>query len=205
MSLANLDSGGGGGGSGDGGSDGGGSGGGGLSPRVIREIVEDVLQAIFPRRFLRDPRTYIIGTVIAWVVDRFIVPIFRGFAQAGAAIIQAILAVFLGRDLTWAAEGSIGLADIPLWFLTNLIEAGAPIGSGILTVLDTLNIAIETVALQAGPAAPVVATGLYGAVALSVGYVTWSIIQVIDIPGIQLSGIVSVATLPFRKLLAVIR
>lgn len=175
------------------------------SVEEIQAIVLGVLRGIFPEEFLRDPRTYIIGTTVGYLVDTFIYPFFGALATAGTAMITAVLVVFLGSDLSLGATGSLGLADIPLYVTASLIGAGGPVGADLLGFVFQFNAAIAQVAADAGLAAPAIVTLLYGAEALVVIYLLWSLIQVIDVPIIEVSGVVRVVLLPVRKLIGVIR
>jgi hypothetical protein len=189
--------------------------GGGLGADQVQSIAESVVRGLVPqvvrdlgteaRKLLTNPYAYIIGTVLAFVVEDVLTPLFEGIVTAGTAMLTAILTVFLGGDLALSADGPLGIADAPLWLADRLIGGGDAIGGPVVGFYTDLNGAIAGLAAQAGPAAPLVAAGLYGGLLFLTGYALWSLIQVIDIPLIQLSGALRVVGWPIRKLLEVTR
>lgn len=174
---------------------------------AIRNRIPDWIYNVGGRgvKLLKNPVTFILTVVIGYVVNTFIRPTFQAVVSAGAVIARIPLLVFLGGDLRWGPTGSIGLADAPWWAAVQLSAvAGVPVAAVFRTV-QRFNESIAAMVATAGLAGFPIAAGLAVVEVGVVIYLLWATIQVIDIPVVELSGIVRVILAPIRLVVSFVR
>ncbi|MFC7077870.1 hypothetical protein [Haloarcula halophila] len=157
------------------------------------------------RSFFRDPKAAVLGFVVTYVVDEFVTPIFNGVLATGAVLIDTVLLIAFGEDRVVGATGQLGIVDLPIWAATTLVNAFEGPAASILAVIQSYNITVGQVAAQAGIAAPAVAFVLYTVPIALFLFGAWTIIQAIDIPFVELSGLVRIVMAPINALRNFIR
>lgn len=173
----------------------------------VVDIVPNWVWAVGDRgqELLRNPRNAVLTIVIGFVVDQLLFPIFRSIATIGLTIVDAVTLLFFGTDRTLSATGQLGLADIPLYASSIVIGGAEPVVLSVVGFVLDLNQQVGEVAASAGFAGFPIAAGLAVAEVGVLLYVTWSLVEIIDVPLIELDGILQVALYPFRLVLGLIR
>lgn len=128
----------------------------------------------------------VLGWVVAWFVNQFVNPVINAFLDLFTIIIDAVILVFLGGDGELSASGLWGLADLPLVFASVVADAGAvPVTVG-LDIISDVNGMVVGIAESAGIVGLPIATALWVGWTLLVTWVLWRIVEMVDIPVIQL-------------------
>lgn len=137
-----------------------------------------------------------------FIFRNFLLPIAEGLWGAGLAIIDAFLLVFFGGDRSVGVEpgSAIGILDVPIVAFWPLVDIASWMGDAAVAVINTLNAQIAgPIANGLGVAAPPVITALWVGEILAAAWVSWTIINSIDIPAIdEVSGL-KAATRPIRN------
>lgn len=115
------------------------------------------------------------------VSNKLLKPIFASIYRLGLTLITLVGVIFLGGDLQlgWSGEppdislpwpaktlvtgdggGYIGIADLPVWFASTMIDMFEPIGNAGLEPIRTFNDAVGAAASNAGIAGPPIVFGL---------------------------------------------
>ena len=191
------------------------SGSSGPSLGAVRTVARNAVYSIVPnvllnlsnqaRNLITNPRRTILGVVVGFAVTNFVNPIFNGVFATGEALVDTVLLIAFGADRAVGPQGQLGIVDLPIWFVTTLVAAFRGPAASILAIIQSFNVTVGQVAAQAGIAAPAVVTVLYAAQIAAVLYVLWAIIQVIDVPFVELSGLVSIVMAPINALRNFIR
>lgn len=183
----------------------------GVLRRIIRseifETVPDFVWAVGDRgiELLKNPRNAVITIIFGYFVDRIIFPIFEAVAQVGIILVDSVQILFFGFDRSLGAAGGIGLADLPLVFVSLLTGALQPPMMAFVGQVNQVNQQIGRVAADAGLAAfPVVALAAVVEIGAAL-YVLWWILETLDIPAVDLDGLLRASTYPFRLVLGVFR
>ena len=134
------------------------------------------------QRFASSPTGFILGAILS--------PLLRGLNNIVITFLDLITFVFQGSGP--GLIGTLGLADIPLFIGTELVEAGALIGgssvegTGLLGIVSTVVDAGTAFASIGGPLAPVILAGEVVVVVYVFAFVTERIVLVIAdaVPGL---------------------
>ena len=134
------------------------------------------------RRFAASPQGFILGAILS--------PLLRGLENVVVTVLDLITFVFQGDGP--GLTGTFGIADIPLFIGTTLVDIGAEIGGsaiegeGILGLLSTLVDAGTSFASMGGPLAPIILAGEVVVVVYVFAWTTQRIILVIAdaVPGL---------------------
>ncbi|TKX85761.1 hypothetical protein EXE43_11965 [Halorubrum sp. SS5] len=134
------------------------------------------------RRFASSPTGFILGAILS--------PLLRGLNNVVVTFLDLITFVFQGSGP--GLIGTLGLADIPLFIGTELIEIGAIIGgssvegTGLLGIVSTVIDAGTAFASIGGPLAPIILAGEAVVVLYVFAFATERIILVIAdaVPGL---------------------
>jgi hypothetical protein len=151
----------------------------------------------------RDP----VGTIREILYDIIYLDLLKpaGVAMfdAFSASLRSFVVIAVGTDnAIGIEEGSvIGLLDIPFLFFGPMADAVSGVGNYVAGLIVTFNSGAADAAAQFGIAAPFVTTTLWvGEIAVA-GYVSWVIVNAIDIPIVRIVAILETATAPFRRVL----
>lgn len=133
------------------------------------------------QRFVSAPQGFILGAVLT--------PLLNGLNSIVVGALDLIVFVFQGDGP--GLDGTLGVADIPLFIGSKLVTVGSIIGgsaadgTGLLGALDTIVSIGTTFATFGGPLAPVILAGEVVLVAYVFAFVVRRIILVIAdaIPG----------------------
>jgi len=120
-------------------------------------IVESARDAI------NDTSDWVTENVLQPVLDTFIKPIYRALFIISVTVVGFTGAIFLGPDKTLgnvSIEDIPGLAEIPLWVTSILIDNSEPFADAILKAVLKTNQELVGAALGTGPLAPVALTVL---------------------------------------------
>jgi len=134
------------------------------------------------RRFASSPTGFILGAILS--------PLLRGLNSVVIEFLDLITFVFQGSGP--GLVGTLGLADIPLFIGTELVEIGATIGgssvegTGLLGIVSTVVDAGTAFASIGGPLAPIILAGEVVVVVYVFAFITQRIILVIAdaVPGL---------------------
>lgn len=134
------------------------------------------------QRFASSPTGFILGAILS--------PLLRGLNDIVVTFLNLITFVFQGSGP--GLVGTLGLADIPLFIGTKLIEIGATIGgssvegTGLLGIVSTVIDAGTAFASIGGPLAPIILAGEVVVVVYVFAFVTERIVLVIAdaVPGL---------------------
>lgn len=183
----------------------------GVLRRIIRseifETVPDFVWAVGDRgiELLKNPRNAVITIIFGYFVDRIIFPIFEAVAQVGIILVDSVQILFFGFDRTLGAGGKIGLADLPLVFVDLLTDGIQPAVTGVVGQINQINRQVARVAADAGLAAlPVVTLAAVVEIGLAL-YVLWWIVETVDVPYVDVDGLLRTTAYPFRVVLGVFR
>lgn len=134
------------------------------------------------QRFATSPTGFILGAILS--------PLLRGLNSFVVTILDLIRFVFEGSGP--GLVGTLGVADIPLFIGTELVEIGATIGgssvegTGLLGIVSEVIDAGTAFATVGGPLAPIILAGEIVVVVYVFAFVTERIILVIAdaVPGL---------------------
>lgn len=196
-------------GGGSGGGDFGGTdGSGGSDAGRLQAIAEAVVLAIVPGwviafrtwdQFTAFLEAFVIETVNKWIVNSFVRPIVDAVLAVFSLVIDTMLLIAFGSDLRLG--GSPGIADLAIWVAEAFVDATQGPTNELVGVIESVNVAIEGVAANAGLAAPIIVAAAWLALLSVVGYIAWSVIRIIDIPFVDLDAIILRVSWPFRFVL----
>ena len=184
------------------------TGGGSVIPDWVSQVGERGIALI------TNPKNAVLSIIVGFLGYDIVEPIFVAIYRIGKLLISIPVTVVYGTDqrIGWLSSGSVGdsavgfgIADVPVYIARLVIEALSPVVQAVFGVIRAFNGSVVTLTLSAGLAGPPVAAALI-TVEIGLGlYLGWAVLQIIDIPGIQLSGIARVATAPLRTLTRVFR
>jgi len=106
-------------------------------------------------RFGKSPQGFLLGAVLS--------PLLSGLNDVVVRFLNLIRFVFVGDGP--GLEGTLGIADIPLFMGEKVLAVGATVGgsaadgTGILGVVDTIVQALIDIATIGGPLAPIILAG----------------------------------------------
>ena len=134
------------------------------------------------QRFASSPSGFILGAILS--------PLLRGLNSVVIEFLDLITFVFQGSGP--GLIGTLGVADIPLFIGTELLEIGATIGgssvegTGLLGIVSEVIDAGTAFATLGGPLAPIILAGEVVVVVYVFAFVTERIILVIAdaVPGL---------------------
>ncbi|WP_050032292.1 hypothetical protein [Halorubrum halophilum] len=134
------------------------------------------------QRFARSPQGFILGAILS--------PLLEGLNDAVVQFLDLIVFVFEGSEP--GLVGTYGIADIPLFIGTQLVNIGATIGgsasdgTGFLGLVDRLVEAAVGFATVGGPLAPIILAGEVVVVVWLLAFIGRRIILVIAdaVPGL---------------------
>lgn len=134
------------------------------------------------QRFASSPSGFILGAILS--------PLLRGLNGVVIEFLDLITFVFQGSGP--GLVGTLGVADIPLFIGTELVEIGAIIGgssvegTGLLGIVSTVIDAGTAFASIGGPLAPIILAGEVVVVVYAFAFVAERIILVIAdaVPGL---------------------
>ena len=134
------------------------------------------------QRFASSPKGFILGAILS--------PLLRGLNSVVIEFLDLITFVFQGSGP--GLVGTLGVADIPLFIGTELVEIGAIIGgssvegTGLLGIVSTVVDAGTAFASIGGPLAPIILAGEVVVVVYVFAFVTQRIVLVIAdaVPGL---------------------
>lgn len=212
MSTSTVDSGGGGGGDSTtdtttddtttddgGGGGGGGSDDDGLSASQVADIVRSILPGwvLNPpralRAFIERPVATVTTIVVGFVFQDIVLPIVRGILEAGLALVGAVL--FLAQSIAMIGDALI----------SALVGGFAPVGMTLLRTIGQFNRAIAQAAATGGLAAPTIVTLLWGVQLGVAGFFVVSLIESVDVPFVDLGGILRAVTAPVKFVVGLVR
>lgn len=127
-----------------------------------------------------NPRTKILGIVATWLVG--------GVLAIGEVGVGVVL-----------DAGGV-LAEVPALFFGSIADGFGSAGGAILATLESLNAAIVAAASSAGPLAPVILLVGYAALFLALIRGAMFVIDLVDVPVIDLGTLVRGVTAPIRTL-----
>ena len=106
------------------------------------------------KSFLADPQRFIVGAVATAILETFF-----GVVTTG---INMIIRVFLGTNPgQFNAPGeTLGLADVPVYVADQLLRVGGYASTAIIKAIGSLNDPVFALASNAGPATPLIVTGV---------------------------------------------
>ena len=134
------------------------------------------------QRFASSPSGFILGAILS--------PLLRGLNSVVIEFLDLITFVFQGSGP--GLVGTLGVADIPLFIGTELLEIGATIGgssvegTGLLGIVSEVIDAGTAFATLGGPLAPIILAGEVVVVVYVFAFVTERIVLVIAdaVPGL---------------------
>ncbi|KDS91767.1 hypothetical protein FK85_19335 [Halorubrum saccharovorum] len=134
------------------------------------------------QRFARSPQGFILGAILS--------PLIEGLNDAVVQFLDLIVFVFEGSAP--GLVGTYGIADIPLFVGTHLVDIGATIGgsaaagTGFLGLVDRLVETAVGFATAGGPLAPIILAGEVVVVVWLLAFIGRRIILVIAdaVPGL---------------------
>ena len=106
-------------------------------------------------RFGKSPRGFLLGAVLS--------PLLSGLNDVLVQFLDLIRFVYMGDGP--GLQGTLGIADIPIFVGDKVLAVGSTIGgsaaggTGILGVLDTIVQALIDIATIGGPLAPIILAG----------------------------------------------
>jgi hypothetical protein len=165
--------------------------------------VADIVRALLPdwvltpppalRAFIDRPIATVTTIVVGWIFQDIVLPIVRGVLEAALAVVGAILVL---------AQSIATLGDL---LISSLVGGFAPVGAAVLNTLAQVNGTIAQAAASAGLAAPLVVTLLYGIEIGVAGYLAVSLLESIDVPLVDLGGILRAVTAPIKFVVGLVR
>ena len=141
--------------------DGGGGGGGGGDGLSVSDVISSLSPSDIGLGWIQNRRNQIIGLITASVGGITFWQNPQGFILAtifdtlvGYVLTVTTLLTNAVLSLFWGPGESLGLAEIPGYLAGVLVDAGGAIGAPILGLVEDINAAIVSVAVDAGIAAP---------------------------------------------------
>lgn len=135
------------------------------------------------QEFGQSPTGFILGAVLSELLG--------GIESIIETFLNSFQAVILGSDGVLSAEipadGTFGVADVPLIVTSALGSAGSSAVKPIVSVADTLSTEAAEIASMAGPLSPVIYAGMVGLLIAALVWLLRTTISVIAdaVPGLQ--------------------
>jgi len=134
------------------------------------------------KSFLADPQRFIVGAVATALLETV-------FGVVTTAI-NVIIRVFLGTNPgEFNAPGeTLGLADVPVYVVDQILRTGGYASTEILDAIASLNDPVFALASNAGPATPLIITGV---VVIEIIAVLWLLERAVYVAAdlLQLGGL----------------